>query len=182
MRIRVKHLKYIVSISIAILFSLVISGIVLAWNYDEEGFVFENGVDPLYYQFYSGTSQDTKDAFTMGAYYWETASDSPVNYEYTTGIYVDVYCYEVYAPNWPSVSGHCMHENDQSLCYLNTYVTASWYAGKRISTAGHELGHAIGHGENDNMLMDHDDDWRWDVLGIEEPTYFDIYYTNQLYD
>jgi hypothetical protein len=65
---------------------------------------------------------------------------------------------------------------------LNTYVTASWYAEKRISTAGHELGHAIGHSENDNELMDHDDYWRWDVLGIETPQYFDIYYTNQLYD
>ncbi len=80
------------------------------------------------------------------------------------------------------MSGHCFHNDGQSFCWLNTHFTAGYPSGKRISTAGHKLGHAIGHDENDNELMDPDDYWRWDILGIEEPTYLDIYYTNQLYD
>jgi predicted Zn-dependent protease len=64
---------------------------------------------------------------------------------------------------------------------LNEYITDGYSYYKRVSVAGHELGHMLGLAHNDWTLMDQSDYWRYDVAGIYSPTYTDVEEVNALY-
>lgn len=186
-----KLLKIFISIFFSVVFSLSIGSSALAWNYYDSEWYY--GVDPLYYQYYPNTSQDVQDYFTMAAYYWDSAANSPTDFVYTTSgnpYDVNVFCYQVNNPELDQVSGKTYYVDSEGFItwaysWLNVAVIYNYSVDDRISVAGHELGHALGHDENLSSdpifyIMDDRDNVRSEN-DIISPQYYDIYYLNLKY-
>lgn len=155
------------------------------------GYYWPSGPDPLTYRYYNylypldSISQATQDAFTMATYYWNIASGTPVDFDYTTGS-ADIYCFEEENEN-TGASGRWVayqpygYELITAFAIMNTHKTAGYSSEKRISVGGHELGHCLGLAHHFGTLMTEDDEYRYDIFGLYYPHSVDIDELNYLY-